>query len=350
MKIRFKNTIIHLIFPAVLALLGMLSSCHKQEVFDNDPMGNFNALWTVIDENYCFFEYKDIDWNAVGEKYRARVLPNMTQRELFSLCSDMINELKDGHTNLVSAWDISFYRFWDQFPQNYDRRIVEQNYLNYNFKTSSGIQYMVMPNNFGYMHYGDFSVVIGEGNLDNILFELSGCDGLIIDVRDNGGGFLTNVDRIIGRFIDKVIYAGAISHKTGPGHNDFSKPYGYSFRPAPAGRIKFVKPIVILTNRSSYSATNNFVSIMQYRDNVRIVGDTTGGGSGMPFTSELPNGWLIRFSSCSITDPMGKITEFGVDPSPGCKVDITPQDIANGKDPILEKGFEVLQEMINQNI
>ena len=344
MKIRKK--IAEIVFAAV-AMTAVLASCHKQEVFDNDPMGNFNALWTAIDENYCFFEYKNLDWNEIGDRYRARVLPNMTPRELFSLCSEMTNELKDGHTNLISSWDISYYRFWDQFPQNYDRRIVEQNYLNYKFKTSSGIQYMVMPNNFGYMHYGDFSVIIGEGNLDNILFELSGCDGLIIDVRDNGGGYLTNVDRIIGRFIDREIYAGAISHKTGPGHNDFSKPYGYSFQPAPAGRIKFVKPVVILTNRSSYSATNNFVSIMQYRENVRIVGDTTGGGSGMPFTSELPNGWLIRFSSCSITDPQGKITEFGVEPSPGCKVDMTPQDIAEGRDPILEKGFEVLQQMIN---
>ena len=48
------------------AALIALSSCHKQEEWDNDPMGNFDALWTIIDEHYCFFEYKDIDWKAVG--------------------------------------------------------------------------------------------------------------------------------------------------------------------------------------------------------------------------------------------------------------------------------------------
>lgn len=328
------------------AALIALSSCHKQEEWDNDPMGNFDALWTIIDEHYCFFEYKDIDWKAVGETYRAKVRPDMTSKELFVVCSDMVNELRDGHTNLISSWDVSHYRFWEDYPQNYDKRIVEQHYLNYNFKTASGIDYAIMSNNMGYMYYGDFATNIGEGNLDYLLAELAGTDGLVIDVRDNGGGFLTNAEKLIARFIDTKIYAGAISHKTGPGHNDFSEPYDYYFSPSDAGRIRYLKPIVFLTNRSSYSATNNFVSIMKYRPNVKIVGDATGGGSGMPFTSELPNGWTIRFSACSITDPEGNITEWGVEPSDGCKIDNTPEDIYNQRDAILELGFATLEKMI----
>ncbi|MEG1916635.1 MAG: S41 family peptidase [Muribaculaceae bacterium] len=343
MKIR---KIYYLIIVTFVALIG-LPSCHEQEEYANNPYGNFDALWSILDEHYCFFKYKDIEWQEVRTKYRAKVFAKMTRQELFDVCATMLNELKDGHTNLSSAWATSYYKFWSQYPQNYDRRIIQQNYLNFTYNSTSGIMYQIMTNNYAYMYYGDFGNTIGEGNLDYILASFATSDGLIIDVRDNGGGFLTNVETLVGRFIDKPVYAGAVSHKTGPGHNEFSKPYDYSFKPADKSRIKYNKPVVILTNRSSFSATNNFVSIMKSLPNVRIVGDNTGGGSGLPFTSELPNGWTIRFSACSITDPSGEITEFGVAPSPGCKVDMTIEDMSKGKDTILEKAFTVLQEMIN---
>lgn len=342
-----RNIIYRILIIVVVAIMG-LSSCHKQEEYANDPYGNFDALWSIINEHYCFFKYKDIDWQAIRTKYRAQVLPQMTREELFEVCSTMLNELKDGHTNLTSAWATSYYRIWAKYPQNYDARLVEEHYLNFNYRSTSGIIYQVLPNNYGYMYYGDFSNIIGEGNLDYILSSLATSDGLIIDVRDNGGGFLSNVETLVGRFIDKRIYAGAISHKRGPGHNDFSEPYGYYFDASDKSRIKYNKPVVILTNRSSYSATNNFVSIMKSLPQVRIVGDSTGGGSGLPFTSELPNGWSIRFSACSITDPAGDITEFGVAPSPGCKVDMAVEDKLLGKDAIIERAFTTLQEMINK--
>ncbi|MFI3240340.1 MAG: S41 family peptidase [Bacteroidales bacterium] len=331
----------------VLGLLTSVSSCVDVQEFDNDVYGNFEALWTILDERYCFFEYKDIDWDEVHDEYYAKLFPTMTSEELFNLCSEMLEELQDGHTNLSSAWETSYYYFWADYPQNYDERVIQENYFNYDYRQVNGMMYGILDNNMGYIYYGDFSVTVGEGNLDYVLAYLAGCDGLIIDVRDNGGGMLTNVETFVSRFISETIYAGALSHKTGPGHNDFSDPYDFYYDPAEQGRIKFNKPVVLLTNRSSYSATNNFVAIMKSLDNVRVVGDTTGGGSGMPFTSEIPNGWSVRFSACSILDPNGDVTEFGVDPSEGCDVDISAVDEMLGKDSIMERAFEVLIEMIN---
>lgn len=104
----------------------------------------------------------------------------------------------------------------------------------------------------------------------------------------------------------------------------------------------WTKPVAVLTNRSTFSAANNFVSVMQYLPQVKIVGARTGGGSGMPFSSELPCGWSVRFSACSVLDAKGKTTEFGIDPSPGCEIDLDPVQALDGKDTMLEFAIDLL--------
>ena len=317
----------------------VLGGCAQQDEWDNDQVGNFEALWTIMDEHYAFFDYKQVDWDEVHARYRKLVANNMTDRELFDVCGDMLKELRDGHTNLIASHDVSRYWIWEQWPVNYDERIIDEHYLNFDYKMASGIKYQILPQNFGYMYYGSFTDGIGEGNLDLILSYLNTADGLIIDVRNNGGGTLTNVETLVSRFIDKKTLVGYIRHKTGPGHNEMSDPYPYYYEPAD-NHVHYLKPVVVLANRGSFSATNNFVSIMRSLGQVTVVGDTTGGGCGLPFTSELPNGWRVRFSSCPIMDAQGRLTEFGV--APDVRVDMDDSD--RTRDAILDRAIAVLTQ------
>lgn len=332
----------------LLAIFGtclLLASCHSIDQWEDDPRGNFDALWTVMDEHYCFFREKGVDWDIVYRTYSRKISDNMTREELFWVCSDMLAELRDGHTNLIAPFEVSYYRkWWSDYPQNYDARLVEQYYFNFNYRSVNGMDYGILDQNIGYIHYGSFSTGIGEGNLDYVLRFLQSAQGLIIDVRDNGGGEIDNVETLVSRFIDREMLAGFISHKTGPGHADFSEPYPYYYRPAEEGRVMWGKPVVVLTNRSTFSAANNFVAVMKQIPGVRIVGATTGGGSGMPFNSEIPNGWGVRFSACSILDAAGRSTEDGVTPSDGCAVDMDPQEALSGHDTILDFAIGLLTQ------
>lgn len=328
----------------IAALIGP-ASCHDIPQYADNPRGNFDALWHTLDEHYCFFREKGIDWDEVYSRYAPMISAKMTPEELFDVCAQMLDELRDGHTNLSSSFNTSYYRkWWSDYPQNFNARIIEEHYFNFNYRQTGSVIYGILPQNIGYMRVPSMAYGIGESNLDHILYYLKTCDGLIIDIRDNGGGSMTTVETLVARFITQRTLAGYISHKDGPGHDDFSEPYPYYYEPAAQGRIMWGKPVAVLTNRSTFSAANNFVSIMQLLPDVSIVGARTGGGSGMPFSSELPNGWGIRFSSAPVLDALGHTTEFGIDPTEGCAVDMDPEAALAGHDTILDFAVKLLSE------
>ncbi len=327
------------IISSLLTLLAAvtLAGCHDVPQYADAPRGNFEQLWKILDEHYCFFSQKQVDWDEIHTRYGSKISPSMSEEELFGVCAAMLDELRDGHTNLSAPFNTSYYRkWWSDYPQNYQARVIEEYYFNFNYRSIGGITYGMLPENIGYMHYSSFSYGIGEGNLDAVLAYLATADGLIVDVRDNGGGSMTNVETLVARFISERTLAGSICHKNGPGHDDFSEPYPYYYNPAEPGRIMWGKPVAVLCNRSTFSAANNFVSVMKTLPNVIIVGATTGGGSGMPFSAELPNGWGVRFSASPVRDPLGNLTEFGVDPSPGCEIDMDPVAALEGHDTMLD--------------
>jgi hypothetical protein len=327
-----------------MSLMLTAVSCVDEEQFSDTPEGNFEALWKIIDEHYCFFDYKQheygLDWQAVYNKYKVRARGDMTSAQLFEVLSDMLAELRDGHVNLSASHDFGRYWTWHEaYPANFSDTLLRR-YLGTDYKIASGLDYRILDDNIGYVRYESFSDGIGEGNLDEVLSFMLLCRGLIIDIRNNGGGDLTNAEKLAARFCQEKTLVGYIQHKTGKGHSDFS-----ALEPRylePSSRIRWHKPVCVLTNRHVYSAANEFVSQMKALPTVQIVGDRTGGGAGMPFSSSLPNGWTVRFSAVPIYDAQKQNTEFGIDPD--YNVQLTDADFARGKDTIIEFARQLLAQ------
>ena len=333
---------LNILFP----LIGLLSatSCIREDVSGNTPEANFESLWKIIDEQYCFLDYKKqeygLDWDQVHETYAKRITPSMGWEALFEVLSEMVAELRDGHVNLTSSLASSQYRQWfDSYPRNFSDSI-QSIYLKKDYNQSSGLTYQILENNIGYIYCSSFSNGIGDGNLDQTLNRLAICDGLIIDVRNNGGGNLTTAQKLAARFTNQKTLVGYMTHKTGKGHSDFSNPYPVYIEPS--NGIRWQKRAVVLTNRRSFSATNDFVNSMKQFPLITIVGDKTGGGSGLPFTSEIPCGWSIRFSASPMLDPQMNQIEFGINPD--VKVDMTSEDMQKGKDTMIEIACKLLKD------
>lgn len=322
-----------------------LGSCIDEDEFDNTPQGNFEALWKIIDERYCFLDYKQkeigLDWNAAYNKYKVRVNKDMSSAQLFEVLTEMLGELRDGHVNLIASHNLGRNWSWfENYPTNFSDTLLRR-YMGTDYRISSGLKYRILNDGIGYIRYESFSDPIGDGGLDDALIHMMLCQGLIIDIRGNGGGELTYADMLAARFCNSKTLVGYLQHKTGKGHNDFSE-----LKPRylePSSGIRWQKPVCLLTNRHVYSAANEFAMYMRAMPNVKIVGDHTGGGAGMPFSSSLPNGWVVRFSAVPSYDVNKQSIEFGIDPD--YKIDMTDSDFAKGEDTIIEFARRLLVQM-----
>ena len=322
------------IYIALSVLLGVFlcASCVDEEEFKNTNQGNFEAMWKIMDEHYCFFREKNIDWNAIHDKYAKQVNGNMNRDQLFEVLANMIGELRDGHVNLYTSFDMGRNWSWhEDFPSNFSDSLFNQ-YMGNDYKIAAGLKYKTLDDNIGYVYYGSFSSAIGDGNLDEVMMELAPTRALILDLRNNTGGNLTYAEKLAARFVNEETLVGYMQHKTGRGHDDFSALEEQRIKPSKG--VRWQKKVIVLTNRSVYSAANEFVKYMKSLPQVTIVGDNTGGGAGLPFSSELPNGWGVRFSACPMYDVNKQSTESGI--APHHAVSLSQEDLLKGRDTIIE--------------
>jgi C-terminal processing protease CtpA/Prc len=338
-----KNKTIY-IYLAILAL-GLLGSCEKiafEREIKNTPTNNFYYLWSQVDDKYAFFENKNVDWDSIYEIYRPLVNDEMSDDSLFSVLGNMLNELKDGHVNLISPFNISRYDITMLGPVNIDTRVVKENYLGSNYYTTGSFSHnFIRDEKIGYIRYASFSnSMITDYELDYILEKYKNTTGLIIDIRQNGGGYVSNVFKLLSRFTtdDRVLYETQI--KSSAAENAFTlleKVYSPNYE-----NTKYSGKVAVLIDRGSYSASSFFAVCTLAYDNIFLVGDYTGGGLGLPNGGQLPNGWTYRFSITRTIAVDGKDYESGVPPD--YRVFLTDLSVSIGVDNVIETAADKILE------
>jgi len=329
----------------LLFLLSLLifSSCEKvifdQDLGSTDPLTNFDYLWNEVDKKYSYFELKNIDWNQIKSTYRSQLSENSSDTKLFSVLAAMLNELRDDHTNLISPFNVSQYKVALNGPVNYHKRTLDEFYIPNAWRTGSLTHDFLSNGDVGYIRYGSFMNNFSEGQMDLVLDRYRNTKGLVLDLRENGGGNIFNIPKILGRFTESKTLVGYTITRNGINHADFSE--RENFYITPSAGIKYLKPIIVLIDKGSYSATTTFALATKAFPNIRLVGDATGGGGGLPNGGQLPNGWTYRFSISQLLDLNGNnYAENGVPPD--IEIDFNWSDLS--KDEILDKA---INELVN---
>ncbi|WP_114749828.1 S41 family peptidase [Pleomorphovibrio marinus] len=327
----------------VISCLLLIGSSCEVIIRPEDPPANpravFEHLWSDVHNRYSFFEEKQIDWEDVKQAYSPLIHDGMDPYELFDVLGDMLAELEDGHVNLLSTFNRSRNWSWfEGYPLFYDEQLIYDKYMKTDYRIIGPLHAQTIDNML-YVNYRSFERTISDQHMDEIVRLMQFHDGLIIDVRSNGGGNLRNAHKIASRFTEEEVIYARQRFKTGPGAADFT-PWA-SLRITPYSGEKYMGKVALLTNRHSYSSTTFFAQMMRVLPQARLFGDQTGGGGGTPVFAELPNGWTYRFSGSQTIDPDDAHLEFGV------QVDqllTHPMDQLEGKDHFIEAAVGWLRE------
>ncbi|MCG8697177.1 MAG: S41 family peptidase [Bacteroidales bacterium] len=327
-----------------LIMFPAMQSC-RENIFDSDkllsPVYNFETLWTEFDRHYSFFEYSDINWNEIYDKYRPMVSSNTTSQELFNIMSEMINELEDGHCNLYTPVGESAYTGW--YEDAPDNTVLDNSDYFENYENESNVLFSAQVRNeqIGFIEIYTFAASLSEFKvIESVIEKYSDMDAFIIDIRMNGGGSSSNADAISSHFTDKERFVLSTRYRNGPKHSDFSD--WVDVQLSPAQNNLFTKPVVVLTNRYCYSSAEWFTLSMRSIPGTKIFGDTTGGGSGNPLQKDLPNGWAFRLSNSQKRMPSGSDFQ-GVGIAPDSTIIITRNDERKNKDRVLEAAIDYLK-------
>ena len=157
----------------------------------------------------------------------------------------------------------------------------------------------------GYISLSVFTSVANK-QFESSLKELEkkGIDGLVIDVRDNGGGYLSSVTDISSLFLEK----GKVIYQLDDGKKITSV--------KDKTKTKRTYPVAVLTNELSGSASEILASVIKESYKGFVVGTNTYGKGTVQQVSKLSDGTMIKYTIEKWLTPDGNwINDIGVSPT-----------------------------------
>ena len=237
---------------AILFLLLMGFCCSRAQE-SKDPVENFEYLWKTFDRHYGIFLPKGVDWNLLYKVYRPKVTSETTEDELFDIMSQMLGHLNDNHVRLRSQTRSYCAGILEEIPrEGFSLELVQSKFLRNEFQSRMGGRFHFgwVTDSVGYFHFSGFGNLEESARIvDEIVQTFQNAKGLIIDVRNNGGGSDQVGKAIADRFADKKRLYMTTQIRNGPEYDDFTPPkYFYAEQGGPK---QFTKSIVVLTHRYS---------------------------------------------------------------------------------------------------
>ena len=225
-----------------------------------------------------------------------------------------------------------------QFPATVARR---------KFTSRASTSSRVLPSGLGYLRLTQWTLGVGSRML-SALDEVRDAPGLIIDLRSNPGGAVQTVDRLLAEFFDKPTELGRTTTRTGqPISVLFGAVEIIKLKNAAEGNPRaYKKPVVILVNSQSASASELFSGTMQATGRAVVVGQPTCGCLlGFLGYARIPGGGELAYSEVGFVLTNGKRIE-GEGVMPDVTVPLALSDLVVSRDRVLETAEMILKKQV----
>jgi carboxyl-terminal processing protease len=189
----------------------------------------------------------------------------------------------------------------------------------------------MLDNNLAYIQIADFGATTADDFHKQLAALLAQKPvGLVLDLRDNGGGYLDAAIAVASEFIDHGVI---VSEQYG---NGTKTPH-----PAITGGLATSIPLVVLVNANTASASEIVSGAIQDDARGKLVGVTTYGKGTVQNYFNLSDGGLARITIARWLTPNGNtIDKKGL--TPDQVVEMTAADYTAGKDPQLDAAVQLL--------
>ena len=305
----------------------MLISCERNlsSPFHQDQPASFSEIfesfWNKMNTHYVYWDIDTTNWNKIYYQYKPLfekldLKNNEDVRTSVTYFKGMTSGLIDAHytiqflappiKNTFISPALSRKKaqddFYSPFPYTeIDKSYLDPGYLSGSFATSDSGRLTVLcgtiHNHILYFHCNRFTLKEAhqaEGNnsakiaiqyfFNQLNHQHAGIEGIIIDVRNNPGGSISDLSFFMGHLIESPLHFGYTRYKDGNGRLAYTPWIDAIIEPYP-GCKAITNRVIALADNYTVSLAEAVTMVVHSLPSGMVVGERTWGATG-PVTSE----------------------------------------------------------------
>lgn len=314
----------------LLALVAMADS--------GSYLRRYDQAWRLVKDFYYDLNYRGVDWDEVGRRYRPKVAAAGSWGEVYELLDEMYSELGDDHSRVISPPDarealrgalcypLPFpvdpedvsqeEEEWNREAQPTDDE--EYDWGSFEYSLKGKVAYLRVPNLIDSAIAGDLEYAVRS-------FEKQNVKGYVLDLRGNPGGLALTMAEVAGVFMRGLPWRIVTRTK--------------GVMPQPTipfwGRPLTAKPLVVLIDGGVNSAAEGLAGALKQAGRATLVGERTAGNTEVILPYCFPDGGVAMLASGVLAPFKGPTWEGrGVEPD----VEVV------GKDEQLERALRLIEK------